>query len=97
MATQCVYVLVHCLSTIIDLPVVVLAFSAGQRGCIGQRFAMTESLCILVYIVRRYEILPPTDVLGLDVKKQEEILTRWKPRVTVAPTDARVRFKRRAS
>jgi len=75
--------------------VVVLAFSAGPRGCIGQRFAMTESLCILVSAVRRYEILPPTDVLGLNVKNQEEILTGWKPRVTVVPTNARVRFRRR--
>ena len=97
MATRSVYVLIHCLSTTIDLPVVVFAFSAGPRACIGQRFAMAESLCILVCIVRRYIILPPTDVLGLDVEKQEEILTRWKPGVTVIPTNARVRFKRRAS
>ncbi|KAJ3571796.1 hypothetical protein NP233_g3521 [Leucocoprinus birnbaumii] len=66
-----------------------LAFSGGPRSCIGQRFAITESVCIIASIVRRYEILPPSDVLGLSVKEQEEILTRWKPGVTIVPTNAR--------
>ena len=80
---------------VVDLSVAVFAFSGGSRVCIGQRFSITESVCILASIVRRYEILPPNDVLGLNVKKQEEILTRWTPRATIIPTDARVRFKRR--
>lgn len=72
-----------------------LAFSGGPRSCIGQRFAITEGLCIIASIVRRYEILLPTDVLGLSVKKQEEILARWNSGVTIIPTNARVRFRRR--
>ena len=75
--------------------VLVFAFSAGPRACIGQRFAMAESICILASVVRRYEILLPTDVLGLSVKEQEDILTEWKILATLIPTSARVRFRRR--
>lgn len=73
----------------------VFAFSAGPRACIGQRFAMAESICILASVVRRYEILLPTDVLGLSVKEQEDILTEWKILATLIPTSARVKFRRR--
>ena len=75
--------------------VLVFAFSAGPRACIGQRFAMAESICILASVVRRYEILLPTDVLGLSVNEQEEILAGWKVLATLIPTGARVRFRRR--
>ena len=107
MATRCVYVLIHCLlwtakiwSTFLSVMcvyvcVLVFAFSAGPRACIGQRFAMAESICILASVVRRYEILLPTDVLGLSVKEQEDILTEWKILATLIPTSARVKFRRR--
>jgi len=75
--------------------VLVFGFSAGPRACIGQRFAMAESICILASVVRRYEILLPTDVLGLSVNEQEEILAGWKVLATLIPTGARVRFRRR--
>jgi len=75
--------------------VLVFAFSAGARACIGQRFAMTESICLLASVVRRYEILLPVDVLGLSVNEQERILMRWKLLATITPMRARVRFRRR--
>ncbi|KAF9443653.1 cytochrome P450 [Macrolepiota fuliginosa MF-IS2] len=72
-----------------------LAFSGGPRSCIGQRFAITESVCIIASIVRRYEILLPEDVIGLDFEEQKRRLTRWRPGITIIPTNARVRFRRR--
>lgn len=75
--------------------VIVFAFSAGPRACIGQRFAMAESICILSSVVRRYEILLPMDVLGLSLNEQKEILTGWRVLATMTPTNARVRFRKR--
>lgn len=74
---------------------IVLAFSGGPRSCIGQRFAVTESVCIIACIVRQYEILPPEDMLGLGFEEQKRRLTQWKPGATIIPTNARVQFRRR--
>lgn len=73
----------------------VLAFSGGPRNCIGQRFATTESICIIASIVRRYEILLPEDMLGLDFEEQKRRLAEWKPGVTIVPANARLRFRLR--
>lgn len=35
-----------------------IAFSAGQRNCIGQRFAMLELKCSITRLLRAYEFLP---------------------------------------
>lgn len=35
-----------------------VAFSAGPRNCIGQRFAMLEMKCTLSKIVQSFDILP---------------------------------------
>lgn len=37
-----------------------IAFSAGMRNCIGQRFAMLELKTVLVKIVKNFKILPVT-------------------------------------
>ena len=48
----------------------VMAVSAGARGCLGMRFSMTESVCILANLVRRFEVLP-TEELARFSSKQE--------------------------
>jgi cytochrome P450 len=35
-----------------------IPFSAGPRGCIGERFAMTEIVLVLALILRRYRLRP---------------------------------------
>lgn len=78
-------------------PAVVLAFSAGARGCIGQRFAIAESVCVLARLVRRYEILLPEGPRGATGRGREEALREalaWTTGVTITPTNARVRLRR---
>ncbi|KDQ58514.1 hypothetical protein JAAARDRAFT_34328 [Jaapia argillacea MUCL 33604] len=72
-----------------------LAFSAGARGCIGKRFSLTESICILANLVRRYEILVPEDLLEKGLEERKRVLLSWVVGVTTTPTNARVRVRRR--
>ncbi|KAF8889571.1 cytochrome P450 [Infundibulicybe gibba] len=51
----------------------VLAFSEGPRGCIGQRFALAESVCILANVVRRYETQIPTRLVSRPCAEQERM------------------------
>jgi len=72
-----------------------LAFSAGPRGCLGQRFAHTSAVCILASIVRRYEIHLPENLSG--IKDKEELkrrLLRWTTGITLTPANPFVRFKK---
>ncbi|KAJ7185748.1 cytochrome P450 [Mycena filopes] len=71
------------------------AFAGGPRSCIGQRFALTETVCALASIVRRYKISLPADLEGKPVEEQRKLLLRWKPGVTVTPTHCVVRLARR--
>jgi len=75
---------------------VVLAFSTGPRSCIGQRFALTENLCILASIVRRYEILVPRALASRSRGEQEKVMLAWHQRITMTPNDARVRLRLRS-
>ncbi|TFK34437.1 cytochrome P450 [Crucibulum laeve] len=72
-----------------------VAFSAGPRSCIGQRFAITESLCVLASLVRKYEIILPDDLQGKPLEEQKRSLLHWTPSVTITPTGARVRLRLR--
>lgn len=77
-------------------PVKVLPFSAGARGCLGQKFAMTESVCLLACLVRRYEILLPADVdVGSLTEADKRRLLAWKTGVTITPANAFVKLRRR--
>ncbi|RDB30006.1 hypothetical protein Hypma_014135 [Hypsizygus marmoreus] len=71
------------------------AFSGGPRSCIGQRFSITESVCILAHITRKYEILVPEELGGKSRAEQEKVLLKWLPGITATPRNARVVFRRR--
>ena len=73
----------------------VYAFSGGAHICVGQRFALTESLCILAQIVRKYEICIPEGLKGKLFDEQKEIMLAWKLGITTTPTNAKVVLRRR--
>ncbi|KAI5121947.1 hypothetical protein M0805_002018 [Coniferiporia weirii] len=74
-----------------------LPFSAGARGCIGQRFAMTESVCLLACLARHYEILPPDGVDSENLSERcKRRLLKWTTGVTISPTNAFVRLRKYA-
>ncbi|KAJ7461725.1 cytochrome P450 [Mycena galericulata] len=72
-----------------------VAFSAGPRNCIGQRFALTESVCMLAHLVRNYEISLPDNLRVLPFEEQKRTLLNWVPGVTMTPTNCFVRLQRR--
>ena len=74
----------------------VLTLSAGARGCIGFRFAMTESVCILALLVRQYGILVLSDFESCSKAEQGDVLLKWTTGVTITPTNSRVRLRRRS-
>lgn len=81
---------------------VVLAFSAGARGCIGSRFALVESVCILAILLRRFEVLLPPEAIKMQDagKSWDEVykwMTKWTIGVTIQPVNAKVGVKRRES
>ncbi|KAJ7269650.1 cytochrome P450 [Mycena rebaudengoi] len=72
-----------------------LAFSGGARNCIGQRFALTESVCALASLVRNYEIDIPDSLRALPLEEQKRLLLKWEPGVTMTPTNCSVKLRRR--
>jgi cytochrome P450 len=74
---------------------IVYAFGAGPHSCIGQRFAITEAVCLLTHVARRYEILVPDDLKMKSFEEQKQILLKWVPGLTATPVAARVHLRRR--
>ncbi|KAF5379057.1 hypothetical protein D9615_005999 [Tricholomella constricta] len=72
------------------------AFSAGPRSCIGQRFAVTESTCILARIARTYEVHVTDELRSKSWAEQKRILLAWTPGITITPKNARLTFRRRS-
>ncbi|KAK7044834.1 cytochrome P450 [Favolaschia claudopus] len=72
-----------------------VAFSAGPRNCIGQRFALTESVCFLASLVRTYEISVPATLRGKSFEEQKRVMLDWTPGVTMVPNNCVVSLTRR--
>ncbi|KAH8114076.1 cytochrome P450 [Phellopilus nigrolimitatus] len=74
-----------------------LPFSAGARRCIGQRFATTESVCLLASIARHYEILLPDGLQANTLSEADKrCLLKWTTGVTITPTNSFVRLRKYA-
>lgn len=63
-----------------------VAFSAGPRNCIGQKYTMLELKCAIAKILRRFEILPvegfkPLVLAELVMKSGNGVEVRLKKRV----------------
>ncbi|KAJ7468042.1 cytochrome P450 [Mycena latifolia] len=71
-------------------------FSSGPRSCIGQRFALTESVCALASLVRSYNISVPDHLASKSFEEQKRLLLGWRPSITSTPTNCVVRLRRRA-
>ncbi|ESK87448.1 cytochrome p450 [Moniliophthora roreri MCA 2997] len=72
-----------------------MPFSYGPRSCIGQRFAMTESVSMLAHMVRKFRVVVPEDLVGRPLEDQKRVLLQWKPQLANIPVNARIRLYRR--
>lgn len=62
-----------------------VAFSAGPRNCIGQKFAMLELKCTLSKLLRAFELQPvegftPVPVPELILKSNNGIMVKFRKR-----------------
>ncbi|KAJ6582915.1 cytochrome P450 [Mycena vulgaris] len=73
------------------------AFSTGPRNCIGQRFALTEGVCLLASLVHSYRISVPEHLQGAPFEEQKRLMLKWIPGLTMTPTNCFVRVQRRSS
>ncbi|KAJ6582916.1 cytochrome P450 [Mycena vulgaris] len=73
-----------------------IAFSAGPRNCIGQRFALTESVCLLASLIRSYKISVPENLQAATFEEQKRVMLDWIPGVTMTPKNCIVRVQRRS-
>ncbi|KAJ6557960.1 cytochrome P450 [Mycena capillaripes] len=72
-----------------------VAFSAGPRSCIGQRFALTEGVCLLAGLVRSYEISVPDNLRAASFEEQKRTMLSWVPGITMTPANCFIRLQRR--
>ncbi|KAF5358819.1 hypothetical protein D9758_008564 [Tetrapyrgos nigripes] len=73
-----------------------LAFSAGHRNCIGQKFALAEGVCILAHIARGYQILVPKHLRDQSFEEQKTHMLKWRPFITNSVINPEVVFCRRS-
>ncbi|KAK7452128.1 hypothetical protein VKT23_012234 [Stygiomarasmius scandens] len=69
-----------------------IAFSAGTRSCIGERFAIVESVCALAHVARKFRVTVPEHLAGKPWAEQKRVLLAWSPMLTLIPHNARVCF-----
>ncbi|KAH7100892.1 cytochrome P450 [Auriculariales sp. MPI-PUGE-AT-0066] len=62
-----------------------LPFTGGPHVCLGQRFAMIESACIIARFMRKYCIRPTPEVARMPKQEQWARLTKWTQGVTSTP------------
>ena len=53
---------------------------------------MTEMVCTLAHVVRRYKLLPPVDLAGASYLQKCAKLLRFQIGVTASPLDVRLRL-----
>ncbi|KAF7351367.1 Cytochrome P450 [Mycena sanguinolenta] len=71
-------------------------FSTGPRNCIGQRFALTEGVCLIASLVRNYEISVPQNLRVKPFEEQKREMLRWRPGVSMTPTNCVVSLRHRS-
>jgi len=63
-----------------------LAFSAGMRNCIGQKFALLEMKVLIAEIIRNFRILPVTKredvvfMIDIVLRSRDPIKVKFQPR-----------------
>ncbi|KAF8994051.1 cytochrome P450 [Cyathus striatus] len=71
------------------------AFGLGQRSCIGRKFAITESICLISMFLRDWKIEPLTNP-GESVDQWFERLSQAKVMLTLTVGEVGLRFVRRS-
>ncbi|KAK7455740.1 hypothetical protein VKT23_010772 [Stygiomarasmius scandens] len=69
-----------------------MAFSAGARSCMGERFGMVESICTLAHIARKFKVVVPDHLAKRPWTEQKRVLLSWSPMLTLTPHNASVCF-----
>ncbi|EJD03464.1 cytochrome P450 [Fomitiporia mediterranea MF3/22] len=72
-----------------------LAFSSGARGCIGQRFATAEAICVIAGLVRRFEVLPAIDARNYSSFEEfKRVMLSYAPMLTITPKTNCIKLRR---
>jgi cytochrome P450 len=70
-------------------------FSVGTRSCIGRKFALTEGICFLANVLKRYEVRPLLAEGETLQGWKDRVLTSIKIKMTLNIKEAPVTFVRR--